>query len=52
MKTRFPIARYSFARLLVLWAAIILREDDWVFDRLYWVNDSIKMSLKRLRSEP
>lgn len=48
MKRHFPITSRALARLLVLLAMRLLPADDWAFDRLYWVNKS----LKRKHCEP
>ncbi|MCD1645303.1 hypothetical protein [Aurantimonas coralicida] len=50
MTTRFPLTRYALARFFVLLAMRVLPEEaEWPRDRLYWVNDSLKMSLGRMK---
>jgi hypothetical protein len=50
MTSRFPLTRYAVARFLVLLAMRVLPKDaDWPRDRLHWVDDSLKMSLGRLK---
>lgn len=49
--TRFPITRLALARLLVLLAMRLLPADSWAFERLWWVNDSLKRQAQLLRGE-
>ena len=44
-----PYTRFALARLLVLLAMRLLPADDWAFERLWWVNDSLKMKLAALK---
>ncbi len=39
--------RLALARLCVLIAMRLLDPKDWAHERLWWVNDSLKMNLRK-----
>lgn len=44
--------RLAPARTFILLAMRFLRPDDWAFERLWWVNDSLKMQMAKRPRAP
>ncbi|AMS41228.1 hypothetical protein FHS67_002108 [Aminobacter aminovorans] len=45
-----PYTKLALARFCVLAAMRLLPPDSWAFERLGWVNDSLKMQMGRHRA--